>query len=105
MRSLKTLIVYWIICIVKIIQEFIVTDKFKKSYSRLQPRIQKKIDKALRLIKEDFHHPSLNTKKQKGKKKEDVWEGYVDRKYRFLFELEGNKCYLLEVGPHKIVES
>jgi len=98
-------IAYWIICVVKIIQEFVLTRRYKESYDRLQPQIQKKVEKALRLIEQDFRYPSLNTKKQKGVRG-NIWEAKVDDYYRFLFELKkGGKCYLLEVGPHSIVET
>ena len=104
MKFLRTSTIYWIICIVKIIQEFVVTENFNRSYSQLQPVLQKRVDKALRLIKENFYHPSLHTKKQQGIREKNIWEARVDRKNRFLFELAGGKCYLLEVGAHKIVE-
>jgi mRNA-degrading endonuclease RelE of RelBE toxin-antitoxin system len=96
--------IYWIICIVKIIQDIAVTRKFKNCYSQLEPEIQQKVDKALSLIKENFYHPSLHTKKIKGIGNKNIWEARIDIKYRFIFELEDGKCWLLEAGPHKIVE-
>lgn len=57
---------------------------FTKGYQRLPAHIQKKIDKQLRLLSQNLRYPSLRTKKLEGI--DNVWEGRVDRFYRFIFK-------------------
>jgi len=59
--------------------------RFKKSYKNLPSDIQKKVDKQLILLVNNFNHPSLYTKKIKGR--QGIWEGRVDIHYRFTFEI------------------
>ena len=103
MKSLKTLIAYLIHYTIKAIIEFAKTSRFEKHYSKLQLNIQKKVIKALRLIKDDFYHPSLHTKKIKGVR-ESLWEARVDKNYRLIFTLKEHICCLQKVGPHDIIK-
>lgn len=75
------------------------TDNFSKQYQKLSLKIQKKTDKQLNYLMKDIRHPSLRSKKIAGF--EDVWEGRVDRFYRFAFHIEGDIIILLRVGPHE----
>jgi len=79
------------------------TDKFKRQYSDLPREIERKAEKAFRLLASDFRHPSLHTKRIKGK--EHVWEARIDRRYRFKFQIDKeNQIYLLrEIGKHDIL--
>ncbi len=60
--------------------------RFKRAFRALPTGIQEKALKAFRLFAENPHHPSLHIKKIKGL--EDVWEGRIDRQYRFTFHYE-----------------
>lgn len=62
------------------------TERFKKALRALPAPIQEKAIKALRLLAENPRHPSLQVKKIQGM--ENIWEGRVDQKYRFTFQLE-----------------
>jgi mRNA-degrading endonuclease RelE of RelBE toxin-antitoxin system len=62
------------------------TVRFKKAYQSLPKEIQEKTAKAFALFKLDPSHPSLGIKKIKGM--EGIWEGRVDRSYRFTFHYE-----------------
>jgi mRNA-degrading endonuclease RelE of RelBE toxin-antitoxin system len=62
------------------------TDRFLKAFHVLPKQIQEKAIKAFYLFKEDPSHPSLNIKKIKGQK--EIWEGRIDRSYRFTFHYE-----------------
>ena len=64
------------------------TDYFKKAYQSLPEAIKEKVAKAFRLFQQDPHHPSLGVKKIKGAK--GIWEGRIDRDYRFTFHYEKN---------------
>lgn len=71
---------------------------FGRSYRELSVDIRKKLDKQLRLLAENMRHPSLHTKKIKGR--EGIWEARVDLAYRFTFEIIGDTLFLRVVGSH-----
>jgi len=50
--------------------------RFKLAYRDLPKHIQKKTDKQLALLAENMQHPSLHTKKIKGR--EGIWETRID---------------------------
>ena len=59
---------------------------FKKAFNALPQDVQEKAFKAFPLFRDNQRHPSLIIKKMKGV--EDVWEGRIDRAYRFTFHYE-----------------
>lgn len=72
--------------------------KFSKQYSKLPPSIRNKFDKQIKYLLRDLRHPSVRAKKKQGEK--DVWEGRVDRFYRFTFAISGDVATLRTIGPH-----
>lgn len=74
------------------------TKRFAKRYQKLPKTIQKKADKQILLLSQNIRHPSLRAKKLEGYA--DVWEGRVDRSYRFIFTIEKDTIILMRVGPH-----
>jgi len=76
----------------------IFTRRFKKAYQRLPRPVQSKVKKALRLLDENARHPSLRIKRIQGADK--LYEGRIDRKYRFSFEFEGEDILLRNVDNH-----
>lgn len=75
------------------------TERFLKSYSELPLGIQKKIQKALRLLANDPRYPSLQTKPVEGAP--GIFEARIDRKYRLTYErLPGDILLLRVVGAH-----
>jgi mRNA interferase RelE/StbE len=83
-------------------------ERFRKAFRALPKHIQEKVPKAFSLFKEDPHHPSLGTKKMQGY--EGIWEGRVDRSYRFTFHYEEDEesgetiCVFRNIGPHDILD-
>lgn len=75
-----------------------ITKPFKKQYDHLPINIQIKTKRILNYLKEDLNHPSIRAKKIQGKG--DIWEGRVDRFYRFTFTIETDVITLRSVGPH-----
>lgn len=71
---------------------------FKKSYKHLPISIQNKINKQLKILSNDFKHPSLHTKKIKGTK--GIWELRIDISYRLTFEIIDDTILLRVVGNH-----
>jgi len=73
------------------------TKQFKKAYDKLPQHLKNKTKKAVALLKTNFFYPSLHTKKMQGI---NMWEGRVDRSYRFTFDKENDTLILRTVGPH-----
>lgn len=73
-------------------------EKFKQLYQELPPPIQKKTDKAILLLSENFIHPSLHTKKIQGR--DGIWEARIDLHYRLTFEIQDDTIFLRVVGHH-----
>ena len=72
--------------------------RFKKAYSTLPHDVQVKVDRQLKMLLEDMRHPSLHTKKIKGRI--GIWEARVDFHYRFTFEIIEDSLFLRVVGNH-----
>jgi mRNA-degrading endonuclease RelE of RelBE toxin-antitoxin system len=71
---------------------------FQKFYKVLSPNIQEKVGKQISLLGTNYLHPSLHTKKIKGK--DDIWEVRIDIHYRMTFEIIKDTIYLRVVGNH-----
>ena len=69
---------------------------FRQAYHNLPMMIRKKVDKQLSLLSEDFRHPSLHTKKIKGR--EGISEARIDLYYRTTFEVIEDTIMLRVVG-------
>lgn len=84
--------------------------RFDKSFARLPKPIQAKAYRALdRFFDNPYypHHLSLHLKKMQGH--ENIWEGRVDRFYRFTFHFEKDAdnetiCVFRNIGPHSILD-
>ncbi len=77
-------------------------NSFKRAYKRLPKHIQRQLDRKLRFLLENPHHPSLQTKKTKGivKGHRNLLEGRIDGGYRFLFRVEEDTYVLVDCGEH-----
>ena len=74
------------------------TERFVRQYERLPKTIQKKVDKALRLLDADFRHPGLRSHPVEGVV--GIFEAYVDAKYRMTFERHRNVLVMRNVDNH-----
>ena len=72
--------------------------RFERSYRELPENIKKKTDKQLSLLTDNFSHPSLHTKKIKGR--ESIWEARIDLHYRLTFEIIEETIFLRVAGHH-----
>lgn len=79
------------------------TKTFKRYYKKLPDQIKDKLDRQLIRVAVDFQHPSLHTKKIKGK--DNIWEARVDIHYRFTFRVIDDVIRLRKVGPHDILQN
>ena len=78
---------------------FVFTPKFKKQYQKLPLNIQNKFTKQLKLLTENYRHPSLQTKKMGGI---DHFEARIDLHYRFTFEIKQDNITFITIGPHDV---
>jgi len=76
----------------------VITERFAEAYAELPSYIQKKVDKALRLLDADFGHPSLRTRPIEGT--QGIYEARVDLKHRMTCEREGDRLIMRIVGEH-----
>ena len=74
------------------------TERFVQQYTGLPARIQRKADKALRLLDTDFKYPGLRSHPVEGAP--GVFEAYVDIKYRMTFERRGDTLVMRNIDNH-----
>ncbi|HHY67021.1 MAG TPA: type II toxin-antitoxin system RelE/ParE family toxin [Alicyclobacillus sp.] len=76
-----------------------VTHRFTKSLAKLDPKSRKAVKKAMELLLENPHHPSLRTRKMKGY--EGVFEVSASMDIRITFHYEKPDTIVLRnVGHH-----
>lgn len=73
-------------------------ERFRTCYQELPDDIQKKVDRQITRLSHDFQHPSLHSKKIKGR--QGIWEARVDLSYRMTFEIIKGTIFLRVVGNH-----
>lgn len=65
------------------------TERFGRQYERLSGVLQRKVDKALRLLEADFRHPGLRSHPVESFP--GIFEARVDDKYRMTFERQARR--------------
>jgi mRNA interferase RelE/StbE len=71
---------------------------FVEAYADLTSDERERVDKALRLLADDWRYPSLQVKRVLGT--EDIWEARASLSLRITFELAGDTIILRNVGAH-----
>jgi mRNA-degrading endonuclease YafQ of YafQ-DinJ toxin-antitoxin module len=74
------------------------TGRFERKYARLPLNIRINVKKALKLLENNFRHPGLRSHPVEGYP--DIYEAYVDKKYRLTFERSENVLTLRNVDNH-----
>lgn len=74
------------------------TENFIKRYEKLPAALQKKVDKQIAFLIQDFYYPSLHTKKLGNGN--DWWEFRIDYHYRISGKKIDDTIVLHAVGPH-----
>lgn len=67
-------------------------------YVGLSKELKVKADKQFSLILKNLHHPSVRAKKYS--ETLDVWQGRVDKSWRFYFKVERDIVYVLAIAKH-----
>ena len=60
--------------------------------------VQRAFLKQVKLLLEDFRHPSLRAKKYGGA--DDVWQARVNRDWRFYFRVVNDAYVVVNIVPH-----
>lgn len=82
--------------------EIELSSRFKKSFRKLHPRIQKKAIEKTAVFRANPFTAKLDTHKLHGEKKEE-WAFSVDYTYRISFVfLEVSKILFTDIGTHDI---
>ena len=76
----------------------IILPKFDEKYANLPDKIQRKANRQIAFLLQNFRHPSLHAKKYD--EANDVWQARIDRSYRFYFKIEGDLYLLTELEKH-----
>ena len=74
------------------------TPRAARDYHRLSPELQTQVDKQMAALRRDLRHPSLRAKKYH--EGDDVWQGRINRDYRFYFQIAGETHHILMIIPH-----
>ena len=74
---------------------------FRKEYAILPSVICRSAEEKLKLLLEDFRHPSLRAKKMEGYL--GIWEGRITKNYRFTFQVTKDAYIIRHIGTHNIL--
>ncbi len=74
------------------------TERFKRSYKKLDPQKQKLVQKALGQMAVELRHPSLQVKRIQGTG--GIWEARASISLRLTFEIQRDTIILRNVGEH-----
>jgi len=74
------------------------TKHFKEKYIKLPARIREKFDRQFLQLSKTPRHPSLHIKRVKSAP--GIWEGRVDRTYRFTFEIINGVYVFRNIDNH-----
>jgi mRNA-degrading endonuclease RelE of RelBE toxin-antitoxin system len=69
-----------------------------KQYAGLPASLRARVDKQFDLLTQNLRHPSIQAKKYGGM--DDVWQGRVNRDYRFYFQITSDSYDILAIIPH-----
>jgi mRNA-degrading endonuclease RelE of RelBE toxin-antitoxin system len=79
--------------------EIKLSDKAVKQYQALPKVLQQKADKQFEYLVTDIRYPSLDIKKYKGT--DDLWQGRIDKGYRFYFYIIAPNYIVISIINHE----
>jgi len=71
---------------------------FKQRYKKAPPEIQRRTEKALRLLVSDLRHPSLRAKIIDPSRR--IWQARISRSWRLYFRMADDTYELLTMRRH-----
>ncbi|MFZ5365830.1 MAG: type II toxin-antitoxin system YafQ family toxin [Patescibacteria group bacterium] len=80
------------------------TSRFKQSFKKLTPKIQKLATEKDEIFRKNAFDPRLRTHKLKGRLK-NYWSYWINEEYRIVFEFVGKDIVLYQdIGTHEIYQ-
>jgi plasmid maintenance system killer protein len=76
----------------------VLSDRAANAIADAPLAVQKAFHKQLRFLAYNLNHPSLHAKKYD--EANDIWQGRVNRNWRFYFVIEGDTCFITDIVPH-----
>jgi len=70
----------------------------EKDLNALPDKMQKRVFKQFDLLLNNIRHPSLRAKKYD--ESQDIWQGRVNKSYRFYFQIVGDTYIILAITEH-----
>ena len=77
------------------------TKPFVRDYRDLPQGIQKLADKQIGLLLTNPQHPSLAINKMQDPR--EIWEGRINKSYRFTFQIKGDTYVLRKLATHDLL--
>jgi hypothetical protein len=74
------------------------SQRFLRHYASAPAEVQKAFGKQSGFLLENLNHPSLRAKKYD--EALGLWQGRVNRNWRFYFTIEGDEYHLHDIRPH-----
>lgn len=74
------------------------TERADKDYAKTSSVVRKAFAKQLGFLLSNLQHPSLHAKKYD--EVNDIWQGRVNRSWRFYFAIRGDEYVILSIIPH-----
>ena len=74
------------------------TTRARRDFSDLPRHLKTRGRKQFDLLQQNLRHPSIQAKKYD--ESADVWQGRINRDYRFYFQILGDDYVILRLIPH-----
>jgi mRNA-degrading endonuclease RelE of RelBE toxin-antitoxin system len=74
------------------------TRRAARDLDDLPPRLQQTVRKQLELLANNLRHPSRQAKKHD--EGNDLWQGRMNRNYRFYFQMVEETYWIIRIIPH-----
>jgi mRNA interferase RelE/StbE len=70
----------------------------RRDFADLPRHLKTRARKQLQLLSENLRHPSIQAKKYD--ERNDVWQGRINRDYRFYFQIVGDDYVIIRIISH-----
>jgi mRNA-degrading endonuclease RelE of RelBE toxin-antitoxin system len=85
-------------------KKIISSKRFLKNYKKLPQNVQELFNKKIIFLQNSPRHQSLNVHKYINSDEENLWEAYITKNYRFVFEITKENIILRNIGSHEIID-
>jgi hypothetical protein len=74
------------------------TERSFNDFERAPAAVRRAFEKQIELLSQDLRHPSVRAKRFSGTL--DLWQGRINRDWRFYFRICGNEIVVARLIPH-----